>query len=92
MNMTKQKSAHILIGAMNLLAVASPLLTSQVSKAAIHDQKVEKLNRASLKSLESTWIKVPHSCKARGFNASPVSLQSHTVSSHIQTIYASFGA
>ena len=89
--MIGKNCAHVLIGAMNLLVVGSPMLASQVSHAAPADQKIEELNVASLKSIESTWLKVPNSCKARGFNASPVSLENKAISAHIQNIYASFG-
>lgn len=89
--MIEKNSARFLIGAMNLLAVGSPMLATQVSHAAIENQKIEKLNVASLKSIESTWLKVPNACKARGFNASPVSLENKEISAHIQNIYASFG-
>ena len=89
--MIEKNSARVLIGAMNLLAVSSPLLASQVSYASTADQKIEKLNVASLKSIESTWLKVPNACKARGFNASPVSLVNKEISSQIQNIYASYG-
>lgn len=90
--MIEKNSARVLIGAMNLLAVGSPMLVSQVSHASTADQKIEKLNVASLKSIESTWLKVPNACKARGFNASPVSLENKEIASHVQNIYASFGA
>ncbi len=89
--MIEKNSARVLIGAMNLLAVGSPMLVSHVSYAATSDQKIEKLNVASLKSIESTWLKVPNACKARGFNASPVSLENKEIASNIQNIYASFG-
>ncbi|MEN0060249.1 MAG: hypothetical protein AAGB31_15530 [Bdellovibrio sp.] len=90
--MIEKNSMRVLVGAMNLLAVGSPMLTNHLSHAATADQKFEKLNVASLKSIESTWLKVPNTCKARGFNASPVSLENKEISSHIQNIYASFGA
>lgn len=89
--MIEKNSARVLIGAMNLLAVGSPMLVSQIFHTATADQKIEKLNVASLKSIESTWLKVPNACKARGFNASPVSLENREIASHIQNIYASFG-
>lgn len=89
--MIEKNSARVLIGAMNLLAVGSPMLVSQISHAATTDQKIEKLNVASLKSIESTWLKVPTACKARGFNASPVSLENKEIASRIQNIYSSFG-
>ena len=90
--MIEKKSNRILIGAMNLLAVSSPMLVSQVSHADPADQKIEKLKVASLKSFESTWLKVPNLCKARGFDASPVFLENKEISSHILKIYASFEA
>ena len=89
--MIEKNSARVLIGAMNLLAVSSPMLVSQVSLAATTDQKIEKLNVVSLKSIESTWLKIPNACKARGFNASPASLENKEVATHIQSIYTSFG-
>ncbi len=90
-SMFEKKSVRALIGAINLLAVSSPVLANQVSYATTSDQKIEKLNIASLKSIESTWLEVPNACKARGFNASPVSLENKEISSHVQSIYASFG-
>lgn len=89
--MIEKNSARMLIGAMNLLAVGSPLLVSQVSYAATTNEKIESLNVASLKSIESTWLKVPNTCKARGFNAHPVSLENKEMASHIHNIYSSFG-
>ncbi len=82
----------MLVGVLNLLAVGSPMLTSQVSHAANIEEKTQVLNEASLKSIESTWLEVPNTCKARMFNASPVSLDNREVASHIQSIYASFEA
>ena len=58
--MIEKNSARVLIGAMNLLAVGSPMMVNQVSHAAKTDHKIEKLNVASLKSIESTWLKVPN--------------------------------
>ncbi len=88
--MIEKNGARVLIGAVNLLALGSPLLVSQVSHATTADQKIEKLNSASLKSIESTWLAVPNACKARGFNANAVSLENKDVAFHIQSIYASF--
>lgn len=84
--------ARVIIGAMNLLAVSSPMLMSQTTHAATTDQEIEMLNVASLKSIESTWLKVPNTCKARAFNANPVPLKNKEIPSHIRNIYASFGA
>lgn len=89
--MNKNNTARALLGAINLITVSSPMLVNQVSYAATTDQKIEKLNVASLKSIESSWIKVPIICKARAFNASPVQLEDQVAASHVQSIYESFG-
>lgn len=90
--MIEKRNMNVVIGAMNLLVVASPLLASEVSHVITADKKIEKLNATSLKSIESTWLQVPNACKARGFNASPVALENNKTRLHIQNIYASFGA
>ncbi|MGZ3742303.1 MAG: hypothetical protein ACXWRE_11660 [Pseudobdellovibrionaceae bacterium] len=89
--MSENKGSRMLIGAMNLLAIGVPMLSTQASHAATVDHKIEKLNVASLNSIESTWFKVPMICKARNFNASAVPLENKEVSSHIQNIYSSYG-
>ena len=89
--MFEKKGARAFIGAMNLLAVGSPMLANQVAHSAVTDKKVEMLNVASLKSMESTWLRVPHACKARGFHASPVTLENKSISANVQNIYSSFG-
>lgn len=86
--MIKTKSANILIGTMNLLAVGTPMLASQSLHLALTDKKIEQANFASIKSIESSWLKVPVACKARGFNASPISLETKEIASHIQNIYS----
>ena len=86
--MNKTKGANILIGTMNLLAMGAPMLASQSLHVALNDKKMEQVNFASIKSIESSWLKVPVACKARGFNASPVSLENKVVASHIQNIYS----
>ena len=85
--MNKTKGANILIGTMNLLAVGAPMLAIQSLHAALNDKKMEQVNFASIKSIESSWLRVPVACKARGFNASPVSLENTEIASHIQKIY-----
>ena len=90
--MNNKSSTQIILGALNLLAVSSPMLASHSLHAAVADQKIEQLNVASLKSIESTWLEVPNACKARGFNASPVSLEHKAVSASVQNIYSSFEA
>ena len=51
--MNKTKGANILIGTMNLLAVGAPMLASQSLNVALNDKKMEQVNFASIKSIES---------------------------------------
>lgn len=90
--MNAKNRVQMLLGALNLLAVSSPMFLGPIAHAANREQKAEALNVASMKSMESTWLKVPIACKARQFNASPASLANTEVASNIQNIYASFGA
>lgn len=89
--MIKNNNARILVGAMNILAVGLPALTTEAYAVAGADTKMESLNSASLKSIEGTWLKVAAACKARGFNADPVALTSTAQSEAVQDIYSSFG-
>ena len=86
--MIKKKSASVIIGAMNLLAIGAPMLGRQIQSVHFSDKKMEQVNLASIKSIESTWLKVPAACKARGFNAKPVSLEVKEMEAHIQNIYS----
>ena len=90
--MIEKKSASVIIGAMNLLAIGAPMLASQSAYVHSSDKKMEQVNIASIKSIESTWLQVPAACKARGFNASPVSLEVKEMASHIQSIYSLYQA
>lgn len=87
--MTKNPNTQILIGALNLLAISGPAHAA-VAPVATTEQKIQALNTASLKSIESGWLKVPVICKARGFNANPESLENKQVTRQIQSIYSSF--
>ncbi len=82
----------VIIGAMNLVALGTAVQASQISNLHASDKKVEQVNTASLKSIESTWIKVPVACKARHFNASPVLLEVKEMASHILSIYSVYPA
>lgn len=86
--MFKKKSAEIVFGALNLLAVGMPMLSSQDLHAAVTESQMTQINSATIKSIESTWLKVPKLCKARNFNASPVSLQTQQMASSLQSIYS----
>jgi hypothetical protein len=95
--MMKKKDVQVMAGALNLLALSLPLLTTPAAHGASAEvtttaQKVETLNAASLHSIEKSWLAVPNTCKARGFNASPVTLQNRMASAGAQSIYAAFGA
>lgn len=88
----KNPSSHLLMGAMGLLAINSPVLVDPAIMGSDSSQKMEVLNRASLKSIESSWLAVPKVCKARGFNADPVSQDHKVARDRVQAIYASFEA
>ena len=82
----------MLVGAMNLVTLAGSTASTQNANAIQSEQKMVKMNSEYLKSIESSWIRVPNICKARGFNAEPVALQTRTLSEKINNIYASFEA
>ena len=88
--MSGNKSAQVLVGALNLLAVASPLVGQAALASTPLDHKIEIMNAASLTSIESTWLRVPAACKARGFNAAAVRLEAPKASAQVQDIYSSF--
>ena len=86
----KNKNSHLVLGAVSLLAANSPVGAHTTSTT--HDSKIEALNTASFQSMESTWLKVPRACKARGFHANPSELINKEASQPAQTIYASYKA
>lgn len=88
--MIDKTKANILIGTLNLLAVGASLQPQQATKLAQENTAIQKLNVKSLQAIESTWLKVPNTCKARGFNASPTHLEGSQVSAQVQSIYSSF--
>ena len=89
-NYMNKKLSRVLLGVLNLLAISSPFVVSPTAHAAATEKKISQVNTASLKAIESTWLKVPKTCKARGFHAEAVSLENKTVNSQIQKIYSSF--
>lgn len=86
-----KKSALLLIGLTNLMSMTSQVFAAQPQKAGDQSANMEKLNLASLNSMENTWLRVPPTCKARAFNASPVTLETTEVAAHIQDLYSSYG-
>jgi hypothetical protein len=89
--MSQVSNAKAIMGAMSLLTAATPMIANQSPTVAAHDQKVDQLNMMSLNSMESTWLKVPHLCKARAFHAT-ASSKSEEMAAQVKSIYASFGA
>jgi hypothetical protein len=85
----QSKNIQIMMGALNLLALVSPMAVRAGNHSG-REQKQEQLNATSLKSMESSWLKVPALCKAKGFNANPVSLDSQELSAFAKTAYASY--
>ena len=85
-------SSRALIGAMNLFVVSAPALANHGVGVENPVQEQTALNTASLKSIESSWLEVPAACKARGFNASPISLDQKEASTVARDVYATFGA
>jgi hypothetical protein len=79
---------------LNLLALASSFFATNAQAQTFDSAKsnTEAINTASLKAIESTWLKVPPACKAAGFNAKPVALKNDIVSADAIAIYQSYGA
>jgi hypothetical protein len=76
---------------LNLAALVAALLPTPtpMSPAASSDptNALAGLNTASLQAIESSWIKVPHTCKAKGFNAEPTPVAPVALSAEVATIY-----
>ena len=94
--MTKNNKVLAILGA-NILALVGTLMP-QAAVAAPADQSGSStdqrtaLNAASLKSMESSWIQVPHVCKARGFHADPTPALHEVQSAEAQAVYGSIEA
>jgi len=89
--MTKNKMNYLALGALNILTIGLPFMAQ--AKTAMNlasTEKTELFNQASIKAIASSWLKVPAACKARGFNASPTTLEFKTASLEAQNIYNQF--
>lgn len=96
--MTKINNKKALLGALNLLiagselqgqsAFKSDLVSSAAEVNPIHTTK--NLNLVSLKTIESSWLKIPPTCKARSFNANPSTLAHQEISQQVLNIYSSY--
>jgi hypothetical protein len=51
-----------------------------------------QLNVASLKAIESSWLQVPASCKAKGFNAEPRTIETEALHADVSAIYQNLQA
>ncbi|MGZ3692614.1 MAG: hypothetical protein ACXVAX_13985 [Pseudobdellovibrio sp.] len=86
----KNKNSHLLLGAVGLLTANSPAATAHVTTHAAPETKMEALNVASFQSIESTWLKVPKACKARGFHADATEIINKAAAPNAQAIYAAY--
>jgi hypothetical protein len=86
----KHSTGALVLGAVNLLVGSAPALAYHQAAPAGADQNVESLNAASLKSMESSWLKLPPVCKAKSFNADAAPLASHQPSQQALQIYSVF--
>lgn len=86
----KNTSSQLLLGAVSLLAVNGSLLADHAVASSDSESKMTALNVASLKSIESTWLKVPAACKARGMNADATQLTDKDARDSVQAIYATY--
>lgn len=84
--MNQNNGAQIALAAMGLLT-----LGTGIAAQAQAGQQMEVLNAASLTSMQSSWIKFPIHCKARGFNADAAPIASKVLRAEVQNVYASFG-
>ena len=85
--MFEKKNASLVLGAANLVALVTPMVQAQMPAIADQNVKAEQIRQASLQSIESTWLKVSASCKARGFNADPAAIKYQKPAAHAQLIY-----
>ena len=94
--MKESHSKSAFIGAMNLLMVSAPAFADQSSGLENHGPEEKQpqvaLNAASLKSIESSWLEVPATCKARGFNASPITLGEKEAGPAARLVFAALEA
>ena len=70
-------------------ANASTLSAHESIVNAAKTQTAGELNQASLRAIESSWLQIPASCKAKGFNAEPVALNESETRADIVALYLS---
>ncbi len=77
---------------LNLAALAGTFFPSANAPAAVPESKdaaagLVAANLASLKSIESSWLELPRTCKAKGFHAEAESVERTPVSPAVAAIY-----
>lgn len=85
-----KNSARYVLASANLLIAGSAMAATPIVAPETGNQ-VERLNAASVKAVESSWLAVPNACKARGMNADPHPLAVKSARPIVQHIYAAFG-
>lgn len=96
MNSRLLVSSLTLAGA-QLAALLAPFLPAALAHAdaglmADKTARTASANASSLQSIESTWLKIPTACKARGFNASPVEVPAESGLAEVMQIYQALKA
>jgi hypothetical protein len=80
----------------SFLAVMASLLPMAQAQASPEPSQTKMdmngVNTASLKSIESSWLEVPRSCKAKGFNAEPITVTHQPLRPEIAAIYGLLSA
>jgi hypothetical protein len=85
----KTKLYSLFAIAASLLPVAQAQASSPASPAPTD---MTGVNTASFKSIESSWLQVPSSCKAKGFNAEPITVTHQPLRPEVAAIYGLLSA
>lgn len=85
--MKNNKKIQWFVSTVSLLALDHSAIANTTQ---IETPTQEKLNMDSLKSIEGSWLKVPGMCKAKGFNANPLSLEIKAQSTQAQETYLAY--
>lgn len=88
--MENNKLSKIILGALSLITANETLAHSSIVTTNKDQDSIATINRASLSSIERTWLKVPSLCKARAFNASPVVVKQEYTSDAIASLYSKY--
>lgn len=98
--MSKTKKSTWATSTIQLALIGAPVAASMTAQAQTfapqnHTSDLKQqhgAHLASLKSIESSWLEVPVSCKAKGFNADPKKRSIRpTLSQIAKNAYQSYG-